>query len=192
MAHHNRKILPQLIHKGIMKAWYTPCLIALTRRLPLVLTRKSNRSFQSSNTLCQIRFSTTNRPNEESKIKSILSLNCDVNSITESHTDHNKLNSLKSKYRTDLSCYEFFGHDSLNREVTVMLRKSSGCYMTNYMEIDSTDKFAFDIVCQDMTIILIIASMHQTKVTTQSTGVRCMTSSWKVTVSINWWSGTLM
>ena len=64
--------------------------------------------------------------------------------------------------------------------------------MTNYMEIDSTDKFAFDIVCQDMTIILIIASMHQTKVTTQSTGVRCMTSSWKVTVSINWWSGTLM
>ena len=33
-----------------------------------------------------------------------------------------------------------------------MIKKSSGCQMANYLELDSTDTDAFDVVCPDTTI----------------------------------------
>ena len=96
-------------------------------------------------------------PDEEKKLNCLLALQTDVTVITDSHTDHNKLDTLKSKYRTSLNGYHMFGHDSVKRGVTVMIKKSSGCLMENYVELDSTDTLAFDVVCPDTTVIHIIA-----------------------------------
>ena len=54
-------------------------------------------------------------PDEEKKLNCLPALQTDVTVITDSHTDHNELDTLKSKYRTVLYDYHMFGHNSVKR-----------------------------------------------------------------------------
>ena len=53
--------------------------------------------------------------------------------------------------------YEIHSHDSLLRGITIFIKKSSGCQISNFTEVDSTDTLSFDIICPDNTVIAIIA-----------------------------------
>ena len=120
--------------------------------------------FQSVTTLSQITISTTNIKSlgvggkkEEPKLNTILKLNTDVTVVTESRTNKHKVLNMRHKYRTLLSGYEVVTHDSILRGITVFIKKASGCLISNFTEVDSTDTLSFDITCPDMTIISIIA-----------------------------------
>ena len=76
--------------------------------------------------------------------------------VTESRTNIHKVQNMRHKYRTLLSGYEVFTHDSILRGITVFIKKACGCLISNFTEV-STDTLSFDITCPDMTIISIIA-----------------------------------
>ena len=85
------------------------------------------------------------------KIKTVTRLNTDVTVVTESRTNLQKIQNLRHKYRTLLSGYEIHSHDSLLRGITIFIKKSSGCQISNFTEVDSTDTLSFDIICPDNT-----------------------------------------
>ena len=74
---------------------------------------------------------------EETKLNTILNLRTDIAIATESRMDINKINNLKHKYRTLLSGYDVHTHDSILRGITVFIKRSSGCLISNFTEVDS-------------------------------------------------------
>ena len=91
---------------------------------------------------------------EETKLNTILNLHTDVAIATKFTTDLNKIQNLNNKYKTLLSGYEVYTHDSILR---VIFKKASGCLISNFTKVDSTDTLSFCITCPDRTVISIIA-----------------------------------
>ena len=88
----------------------------------------------------------------DKKINAILALGTDISILTETRSEHGKLFALKSRLRSQLSDYDFYGTNSNLRGVAVMLKISSGITFEKFTSLDN-NTISFTALLPDQTKI---------------------------------------
>ena len=94
---------------------------------------------------------------EEHKLHTLIDHGSDIAICLDHHMDSKKLAALTKNNRQILSKYKIHGTPSLKRGILVLVKKSSGCTLTNVQSHHNNDILSFNIVLPDLTVINVTA-----------------------------------
>jgi hypothetical protein len=90
---------------------------------------------------------------EEHKLHTLIDHNSDICIVLDHHMDTRKLQTLTKNNRQIVSKYTIYGTPSIKRGILILVKKRSGCTLSNVESLANNDILAFNIIMPDMSVI---------------------------------------
>ena len=90
---------------------------------------------------------------EAHKLHTIIDNNSDIAILLDHHMDTRKLQTLTKNNRQIMSGYTIYGTPSIKRGILILVKKRSGCKLSNIENLANNDILSFTITMPDMSVI---------------------------------------